>query len=128
MELRFAAYNGIADTAIKDLIDLVGPVRHRSIVREMIIAALKAGQENPQMADLKIMCGTLKEMRYTSKVFGAYRNARKITVFGSGTDDTGQPAIPDGRGFRPQTCRRRLHGDHRRRPGNHVCRQRGRRP
>ena len=77
MELRFAAYNGIADTAIKDLIDLVGPVRHRSIVREMIIAALKAGQENPQMADLKIMCGTLKEMRYTSKVFGAYRNAAK---------------------------------------------------
>jgi uncharacterized protein (TIGR00730 family) len=83
MELRFAANNGIVDTAIKDLLDLVGSVRHRSIVREMIIAALKAGQENPQMADLKIMCGTLKEMRYTSKVFSAYRNARKITVFGS---------------------------------------------
>jgi uncharacterized protein (TIGR00730 family) len=83
MDLRFTANNGIVDTAIKDLLDLVGPIRHRSIVREMIIAALKAGQENPEKADLKIMCGTLKEMRYTSKVFGAYRHTRKITLFGS---------------------------------------------
>jgi uncharacterized protein (TIGR00730 family) len=93
MDLRFSADNGIVDTAIKNLIDLVGPVRHRSIVREMIIAALKAGQENPQMADLKIMCGTLKEMRYTSKVFGAYREARKITVFGFMAITGGGPGI-----------------------------------
>jgi len=83
MDLRFTASNGAVDTAIKDLLDRVGPIRHRAIVREMIIAALKAGQENPEKADLKIMCGTLKEMRYTSKVFGDYRSARKITVFGS---------------------------------------------
>ena len=83
MELRFTAGNGAVDTAIKELIDRVGPIRHRAIVREMIIAALKAGQENPEKADLKIMCGTLKEMRYTAKVFGDYRGARKITVFGS---------------------------------------------
>ena len=83
MELRFTANNGIVDTAIKELLDLVGPIRHRSIVREMIIAALKAGEENPEKADLKIMCGTLKEMRYTAKVFGAYRHTRKITLFGS---------------------------------------------
>src|SRR5512137_758015 len=83
MVLRFSADNGAVDSAIKDLLDLAGPIRHRPIVREMIIAALKAGQENPGKADLKIMCGTLKEMRYTSKVFGAYRDTRKITVFGS---------------------------------------------
>jgi uncharacterized protein (TIGR00730 family) len=83
MDIRFTANNGIVDTAIKELLDLVGPIRHRSIVREMIIAALKAGQENPEKADLKIMCGTLKEMRYTAKVFGAYRHTRKITLFGS---------------------------------------------
>jgi len=83
MDLRFTADNGAVDCAIKDLLDLAGPIRQRAIVREMIIAALKAGRENPEKADLKIMCGTLKEMRYTSKVFGAYRSARKITVFGS---------------------------------------------
>ena len=83
MNLSFNADNGVVDRAIKDLFELAGPIHHHAIVREMIIAALKAGQENPQLADLKVMCSTLKEMRYTSKVFGDYRDARKVTVFGS---------------------------------------------
>ncbi len=83
MDLRFSADNGAVDLAIKDLLELAGPIHHRRIVREMIIAALKAGQENPQLADLKVMCSTLKEMRYTSKVFGNYRGVRKVSVFGS---------------------------------------------
>jgi hypothetical protein len=48
----------------------------------MILAALKAGQEKAE-ADLKLMNSTLKEMRFTSKVFGPYRGIRKVTVFGS---------------------------------------------
>jgi hypothetical protein len=83
MELRFSADNGAVDQAIRELLELAGSVHHRPIVREMIIAALKAGQENAQPADLKVMCSTLKEMRYTAKVFGKYRAARKVTVFGS---------------------------------------------
>jgi uncharacterized protein (TIGR00730 family) len=83
MDLRFSADNGAVDLTIKNLLELAGPICHRPIVREMIIAALKAGQENCQLADLKVMCSTLKEMRYTSKVFGNYRSARKVTVFGS---------------------------------------------
>jgi uncharacterized protein (TIGR00730 family) len=42
-----------------------------------------AGQENDESADLKLMNTTLKEMRFTSKIFGPYRNVRKVTVFGS---------------------------------------------
>ena len=49
----------------------------------MIITALKAGQEADESADLKLMSSTLKEMRFTSKVFGPYSNVRKVTVFGS---------------------------------------------
>jgi uncharacterized protein (TIGR00730 family) len=83
MNLRFSSDNGPVDLAIKDLLELAGPICHRPIVRDMIIAALKAGQENTSLGDLKVMCSTLKEMRYTSKVFGNYREARKVTVFGS---------------------------------------------
>jgi hypothetical protein len=49
----------------------------------MILAALKAGQENREKADLKLMTSTLKELRYTAKVFGQYRGVRKVTIFGS---------------------------------------------
>ena len=47
MNLSFNADNGVVDRAIEDLFELSGPIQHRAIVREMIIAALKAGQGRP---------------------------------------------------------------------------------
>jgi uncharacterized protein (TIGR00730 family) len=71
------------DASIDGLIELAGDIQHPEIVREMILAALKAGQEGDERGDLKLMNTTLKEMRFTSKIFGPYRNVKKVTVFGS---------------------------------------------
>ena len=83
MELQFKRNNGPVDEAIENLFELAGDIRHGSIVREMILASLKAGQECTERGDLKLMNSTLKEMRFTAKVFGPYRNTRKVSVFGS---------------------------------------------
>ncbi len=83
MKITFAGSNGPLDDLIQSLIETAGGIQRSDYVREMIIAALKAGQEADERADLKLMNTTLKEMRFTSKVFGAYRNVRKVTVFGS---------------------------------------------
>ena len=83
MQLHFTRTNGPVDEAIDELIALADGVRRPEYVREMILAALKAGQEDDASADLKLMNSTLKEMRFTSKVFGPYRDKRKVTVFGS---------------------------------------------
>jgi hypothetical protein len=83
MELHFTRTNGPVDDSIDRLMDLVGGIEQPSIVREMILAALKAGQENVERVDLKLMNSTLKEMRFTAKVFGPYHHVRKVTVFGS---------------------------------------------
>jgi uncharacterized protein (TIGR00730 family) len=83
MDLHFTKTNGPVDEAIDHLIELVGNIHSSEIVREMILASLKAGQEDDKKADLKLMNNTLKEMRFTSKVFGPYHNVRKVTVFGS---------------------------------------------
>ena len=82
MGLHFTMSNGPVDAAIGQLLEMV-PVSHPELVREMIIAALKAGQQDDTRADLKLMNTTLKEMRFTSKVFFPYRGVRKVTVFGS---------------------------------------------
>jgi uncharacterized protein (TIGR00730 family) len=58
----------------------------------MILAALKAGQENGSRADLKLMNTTLKEMRFTAKVFSGYRDRTKVTVFGSARIASSEPA------------------------------------
>ncbi|MCG2776768.1 MAG: TIGR00730 family Rossman fold protein [Desulfobacterales bacterium] len=83
MELHFTKTNGPADEAIDRLIELVGDINQPEIVREMILASLKTGQENNERADLKLMNSTLKEMRFTAKVFGPYHKVRKVSVFGS---------------------------------------------
>lgn len=83
MEIRFSQPNEKLDPLIDRLIGLAGDVHNPQMVREMILAALKAGQENLERADLKLMNSTLKELRYTAKVFGQYRDVRKVTIFGS---------------------------------------------
>jgi uncharacterized protein (TIGR00730 family) len=82
MDISFNRSNGELDELIDDLVRAVG-VHHPGVVREMIITALKAGHETDYLADLKLMRTTMKEMRYTTKVFGPFRDRRKVTIFGS---------------------------------------------
>lgn len=91
MELHFTRTNGPADEAIEDLISLAGGIHHGDMVREMILAALKAGQESEDRADLKLMNTTLKEMRFTTKIFAPYKEVKKVTVFGSARTKPGEP-------------------------------------
>lgn len=83
VELHFTRTNGPVDDAIDRLMARVGGIVHPDIVREIILASLKAGQENAGRMDLKLMNVSMKEMRFTAKVFGPYRQVRKVTVFGS---------------------------------------------
>ncbi|MCC6347028.1 MAG: TIGR00730 family Rossman fold protein [Nitrospirales bacterium] len=99
MDLHFSRANGLIDKKIDCLIEHAGGVRTPEYVREMIIAALKAGQEEETRADLKLMNSTLKEMRFTSKIFGRYRHIRKITVFGSARTKPDEPVYRMARLF-----------------------------
>jgi uncharacterized protein (TIGR00730 family) len=83
MKLSFKEDNGQIDDLIAHLIELAGDIRRPRLVREMILATLKAGQEDDGRVDLKLMNTSLKEMRYTAKIFRDYRHVKKVTVFGS---------------------------------------------
>lgn len=83
MKIDFKKDNGPADKIINELIGLSGGIKRPEIVRDMIIASLKAGQEDDGAVDLKFMDTSLKEMRFTAKAFRPYRHIRKVSVFGS---------------------------------------------
>jgi len=91
MKIYFTKNNGPIDEIIEKLMETAEGIGRPKYVREMILASLKAGQEADESADLKLMNTTLKEMRFTSKVFGPYRNVRKVTVFGSARTLPGDP-------------------------------------
>ena len=83
MELSFKRRNGKIDELIDTLMESVDAIHHPDMIREMIISALKSGQECDYPADLKLLNNTMKEMRYTTNVFAPYREKRKVTIFGS---------------------------------------------
>lgn len=83
LKLHFTQPNLEVDALIYQLIGMTGGIHHPEMIRDMIVAALKAGQENSQKAYLKIMTSTLKELRYTAKVFNDYTGIKKVTMFGS---------------------------------------------
>lgn len=83
MELSFTRNNGPVDDQIQQIIETAGGIKFPGHVREMIIAALKAGQETVNLADMRMLNNTMKEMRYTNKVFAPYRDRKKVTIFGS---------------------------------------------
>ncbi|HEX9020581.1 MAG TPA: TIGR00730 family Rossman fold protein [Nitrospirota bacterium] len=99
MKLHFTGANGAVDEIIGQLLKTAEGIRRPEYIREMIIAALKAGQEDDESADLKLMNTTLKEMRFTSKIFGPYRNVRKVTVFGSARTKPDEPVYALAREF-----------------------------
>jgi uncharacterized protein (TIGR00730 family) len=99
IDLSFQRTGNPVDKAIDHLIELAGPVHHPEIIREMIITELKAAREEEIRADLKLMNSTLKEMRFTSKVFGPYRHIRKVTVFGSARTKPDEPVYKMARLF-----------------------------
>ncbi len=91
MKIHLTKNEGPLDEIIAKLIATAEGIRRPEIVREMIITSLKAGQEDDEGVDLKLINTTLKEMRFTSKVFSPYWNVRKVTVFGSARTRPGDP-------------------------------------
>jgi hypothetical protein len=89
MELNFKKNSPEIEGRISELMEMVG-VHHPRIIREMILSALKAGHDIDYLADLKLIRTTMKEMRFTNKVFGPYRDRRKVTIFGSARNDPGE--------------------------------------
>ncbi len=89
MELSFSRSNKPIDQIIAQLIEVSDGIHHPAIIKEMILATLKIGQDVDYLADLKLINRTLREMRYTAKVFAPYRNRKKVTIFGSArTEET----------------------------------------
>ena len=90
MSLKFNRSNGEIDELIDHLMQKTG-AHHPEMIREMILGALKSGQENSYLADQKLIATTMKEMRYTNKVFAPYRDRKKVTVFGSARTSPDEP-------------------------------------
>ncbi|MGA2605587.1 MAG: TIGR00730 family Rossman fold protein [Verrucomicrobiia bacterium] len=53
------------------------------LVEDIIETALRLIDDKADRLDMKVITSTLKELRYSSKIFAPFRGKRKVTVFGS---------------------------------------------
>jgi uncharacterized protein (TIGR00730 family) len=77
----------IGDKVLDDLINKLatrsGSHGTESLLREILTTAVKLGLESGDREDLKLVNSTLKELRYSFKVFAPYRHKKKAVIFGS---------------------------------------------
>ncbi len=73
--------------------------RDGALITEIVTTALLLGKDAASRLDLKIVNAALKEMRYAFKVFGPYRDVKKVSVFGSARTRVGDPDFEQARAF-----------------------------
>jgi uncharacterized protein (TIGR00730 family) len=71
------------DARIRQFVSEWGANKNPELIEEMIVTALKMARDEMNVADLKLINRSLKEMRYAAKVFAPYSAYRKVAVFGS---------------------------------------------
>jgi len=82
--------------AIDRLIEQTGgPVKADAfdarLVRELIQTALKLIPDGRDTGELKLLCNSVKELRYAYRVFAKYREPHKVTIFGSARTSEDHP-------------------------------------
>jgi len=71
------------DSLINELAKKTGFGETEYLLREILTTAVKLGKESGDRGDLKLVNNTLKELRYSFKVFSPYRQVKKAIIFGS---------------------------------------------
>lgn len=72
-----------ADALIDELTVLSSSSRTSHLLHEILTTAVKLGRESTDRGDLKLVNNSLKELRYSFKIFSPYRSVKKAIIFGS---------------------------------------------
>ena len=75
--------NADLDRGIAELVRRAGDGDNPDLIAELMTTALKLHRDGPDRGELKLFNSALKEMRYSSRVFRAYGDVPKVTIFGS---------------------------------------------
>ena len=94
--MTYSMNNEEIDAQIRSLVNRVvesNPAKasDADLITEIVVTALKLLRDDTDRGDIKMMNTALKELRYSSLVFDAYRGRRKIAVYGSARTKSDDP-------------------------------------
>lgn len=76
------------DGLISQLVSKTNSAHTQHLLREILTTSIKLGKESTDSGDLKLVNNTLKELRYSFKIFSPYRGVKKVIIFGSARSKT----------------------------------------
>lgn len=79
--------------------EIEGETIDARFLEEMIVTALKLGQDDLELGDVKMINTAMKELRYALKVFYPFSHVRKVAIFGSARTPTKDPAYIQAKEF-----------------------------
>lgn len=103
---EFRTGNPLLDKQIHALIEQTGEGSNADMVEEIIATALKMYGDRLDRGDIKILNTSLKELRYSLKVFEPYRAIRKVAIFGSARTPPTSPDYQAAERFGREIARR----------------------
>jgi uncharacterized protein (TIGR00730 family) len=68
-------------------------------VRELMVTAVRLLDDRTPLADVRLLNAAMRELRYAFRIFAAYRDVPKITVFGSARTAESEPAHAQAEAF-----------------------------
>ena len=80
---RYRTGDDELDAAVAALVERVAEPANADLVFELVASSLRLARDRADRGDLKIANAALREMRHAFGVFGPYRAARKVAIFGS---------------------------------------------
>src|SRR5207247_10593080 len=87
------------DARIRQLVRDWGAEESPELIEEMIVTALKIARDRMNVADLKLINRSVKEMRYTAKVFAPFQHLRKVAIIGSARSSADSPEFKVAKEF-----------------------------
>lgn len=89
---------------LRHLIELARASGQADLIEEIFGTVLKLIEDKTVRGDLKIINSALKELRYSFKIFSAYRHIRKASIFGSARTPEEAPEYKMAQKFSKKLC------------------------
>jgi uncharacterized protein (TIGR00730 family) len=88
---RYRTGDDSLDAEVAALVERVSDPADADLIFELVASALRLARDSADRGDLKIANAALKEMRHAFHVFGPYRAALKVAIFGSARTQPDSP-------------------------------------
>lgn len=87
------------DAKICELVKANGGGPHTALIEELVVNALKFQRQSINVADLKLLNRTLRELRAANRVFYPYQDCKKVVIYGSARTPAERPECQAAEAF-----------------------------